>query len=81
MKTSFLVRVLLSFLFFMCTTNLEAQRNYNKRPAFPQVWHCLETPTINPKLCDTISYPNSYTMMMVYKSLKPEVIIKPSKED
>ena len=39
---------------------------------YPQVWYRPDSAIINPRLCDTISLPTSYTMMMVYKSLRPD---------
>lgn len=39
---------------------------------YPQVWYRPDSAIINPRLCDTISLPTSYTMMMVYKSLQPD---------
>lgn len=39
---------------------------------YPQVWHRPDSAIINPRLCDTITLPTSYTMMMVYKSLQPD---------
>lgn len=66
---------------FMDTTAPPHRRNTTARltarrpqqPAQPTLWHQSDTAIISPSFTDTIAPPTSYTMMMVYQTLQPNV--------
>ena len=51
------------------TTQLTAFQN--RQPIRPTLWYQPDTAMLSPALTDTISAPTSYTMMMVYQTLRP----------
>lgn len=63
---------MLLVLLSMIIPNASPQKKSYKIPAYPKIWHQPNNAIINPKLCDTITLPGSYTMMMVYQSLQPD---------
>lgn len=66
-----LLKYILLLFTFLCVRiiAIEAKDNYRKRLVFPLIWHRPENAILSPSICDTINYPVSYTMMMVYASL------------
>lgn len=66
---------LMTFLIVLCAVIVNAgpQNKSYRTPAYPQVWHCPDNAIINPMLCDTVTLPTSYTMMIVYQSLQPDI--------
>ena len=48
--------------------NIEANDGYRKELVYPKVWHRPPSAIFSPSICDTINYPSSYTMMIVYAS-------------
>ena len=44
-----------------------------QQPIQPTLWHQSDTAIISPSFTDTIAPPTSYTMMMVYQTLQPNV--------
>ena len=53
------------------TARLTARQN--QLPIQPTLWHQSDTAIISPSFTDTIAPPTSYTMMMVYQTLQPNV--------
>lgn len=53
------------------TARLTARRT--QQPIHPTLWHQSDTAIISPSFTDTIAPPTSYTMMMVYQTLQPNV--------
>lgn len=62
------------FLFILlgAAVSAVAMHHVNKSPLCPAIWYQPDSVLTMPSLIDTISIPETYTMMMVYKSLQLE---------
>ena len=70
---SFRKILLLSFLLCSCWLGMNAKKRVHIEPPFPNVWYRPDSVHINPSICDTIGFPRSYTMIMVYESFQPQI--------
>ena len=50
-------------------------RRLDRSPAYPSLWYRPDSVMLNPYLTDSISLPNSYTMMMVYRPLLTDSVL------
>ena len=58
----------------LISLNCNAAKRADSSPLSPSIWYKPDTIVINPFLCNTILPTESYTMMMVYKSLGSDTI-------
>lgn len=59
--------------FLAISMSISSKNSIFREAMRPVVWVRPDTSILSPSLCDTISATTKYTMMMVYKSLQPDV--------
>ena len=64
-------------IIFLCTVIIASANNklIDRSPVYPSVWHKPDTVLMYPALKDTMSSPDAYTMMMVYRSTQPDTVL------
>lgn len=73
-RKNYIIMKRLIFIIVFFTVSLSiSSKSYSVREAMlPIAWVLPDTCIISPSYCDTVSSASEYTMMMVYKTLKPD---------